>query len=82
MCNLPEHALLVAADVAFARTLHAANHLLWAEDPALPDIVSVRQRRDEDLDTAPDPIDINTPCVPICRPTVRMQLIARTLAIA
>lgn len=62
LCNLPEDALLYAADIAFARSLHSGNHLLWTEDPALPDIVSAKQRYDENLDTAPDPIVINNPC--------------------
>lgn len=63
LCNLSGDALSSAADVAFARTLHAGNHLLWAEDPALPDVVLGRQRRDSASDVAPDPIVIDTQCV-------------------
>jgi hypothetical protein len=62
LCNLPADALRAAADVAFARALHAGNHLLWAEDPKLPDIAPAKQRWDDDLNIAADPVEINNPC--------------------
>lgn len=63
LCNLSGDALLVAADVAFARALYAGNHLLWAEDTALPDIVPAKQRLDDGMDTVAENVVLNHPCV-------------------
>lgn len=62
LCNLAGNALSTAADIVFARTLHAGNHLLWAEDPDLPDVAPGRQQRDSAFEVAPDPIVIDSPC--------------------
>ena len=56
----------MAADVAFARALHAGGHLLWAEDASLPDVVPAKQRVDDELDVAPESVVVNNPCGPRC----------------
>lgn len=63
LCNLGERAHTAATDIAFARALRDAGHLLWAEDPALPDVVPAQQRADDADLPGPDPISINNQCV-------------------
>ena len=65
LCNLAGDAQAAhhaAMDTAFARALRAANHLLWAEDRGLPDVVPARQRAEEGGVPGPDPITIDNPC--------------------
>eukprot|EP00892_Ulva_mutabilis_P006158 jgi/Ulvmu1/3914/UM018_0137.1 len=59
LCNLGRSAHATAMDIAFARALRDSSHLLWAEDPALPDVVPAQQRADEADIPGPDPISIN-----------------------
>jgi Domain of unknown function (DUF1744) len=67
LCNLPDAAHHAAMDAAFARALHDANHLLWAEDRSLPDVVPAAQRVEEAPVPAPDPVSIDNRCVAIPR---------------
>lgn len=64
LCNLAgdaEAAHHAAMDAAFARSLRSANHLLWAEDRSLPDVVPAHQRVDEAGVPGPDPVTIDNP---------------------
>lgn len=64
LCNLGTSAHVTAMDIAFARALRDSNHLLWVEDPALPDVVPAQQRADEADVPGPDPLFINNQCAP------------------
>lgn len=65
LCNLwgdKERAHHAAMDVGLARSLRSANHLLWVEDPALPDVVPAHQRAADTAVPGPDPISLDNPC--------------------
>lgn len=83
LCNLAgdeEAAHHAAMDAAFARSLRGANHLLWAEDDTLPDIVPAHQRVDEAGVPGPDPVTIDNPCaalLPLCYMFCMVQALAK-----